>query len=70
MYGGGKDIMKHWTNAEREILKNYYYTLSPEELEAKLPERTRSAIYNQVTYLRARGWTFNKGPKGETNARV
>ena len=50
-----------WTDNERNILKRWYYLLSEEELEEKLPGRTRSQIYNQVSYLRKRGWTFNKG---------
>ena len=57
----------YWTDKERDVLKKHYYTLSPADLTELLPGRSRSAIYNQVTYLRARGWTFNKGPKGVVN---
>jgi hypothetical protein len=57
--------MSHWTDKERNLLKEFYYAVTPEELELLLPGRTRSAIYNQVTYLRTRGWTFNAGLKGE-----
>jgi hypothetical protein len=50
---------KSWTEKERRILKNYYYLLSPEDMQRKLPGRTRSQMYNQVCYLKKRGWWFN-----------
>jgi hypothetical protein len=56
--------MKHWTDDERNVLKKNYYAVTPEELDDLLPGRSRSSIYNQVFYLRTRGWTFNQGPKG------
>lgn len=49
----------HWSDAERNTLKEYYNTVSIEDLEHKL-NRTRSSITSQVNYLRKRGWTFKR----------
>lgn len=49
----------HWSDAERKTLKEYYNTVSIEDLERKL-NRTRSSITSQVNYLRKRGWTFKR----------
>ena len=49
---------KNWTSKERRVLKKYYKAISMEELLKMLPNRTEQAIYNQVNYLRNRGWTF------------
>lgn len=47
-----------WTDKERNILRDYYYILSPAELSKLLPNRSRQAITSQVHYLRKRGWAF------------
>jgi hypothetical protein len=49
-----------WSDAERSLLKDYYYTLSREELYKILPDRTLNAMVKQVIYLKKKGWTFDE----------
>jgi hypothetical protein len=50
--------VKPWTSDERNILKKYYGSLKMPALMEKLPGRSEKSIYNQVYYLRKRGWKF------------
>ena len=52
---------KPWTYEERQYVRDNYGKLSMEELLAALPDRNENSIRKQVSYLRKRGWTFNKG---------
>ncbi len=49
-----------WTQAERNLLKDYYYTISRRELHKILPGRTINAMVKQVGYLKKRGWYFKE----------
>ena len=49
--------MKQWTKDERLILKQKYNEVPLDDLAEELG-RTKKSIYNQVVYLRKRGWTF------------
>jgi len=46
-----------WTNKQQDLLKRFYGQLSVDELTIML-EKSPSAIYSKVHYLRKRGWTF------------
>ena len=46
-----------WTDKQVDLLKRFYGELSVDELCIML-EKTHSAIYSKVHYLRKRGWTF------------
>lgn len=46
-----------WTDREVDLLKKYYGNISIGEMCIIL-EKTKSAIYSKVHYLRKRGWTF------------
>ena len=54
-----------WTTKERQLLKDKYNTIPTEQLSA-LMGRSLSSITSQVSYLRKRGWTFNRR-KDESN---
>ena len=47
-----------WSDAERNLLREYYHTLSSDELSKILPGRTRNAMAKQVQYLKRRNWSF------------
>ena len=49
--------MNKWTNKQQDLLKQFYGKLSIEEMCAML-EKTPSAVYSKVHYLRKRGWSF------------
>jgi hypothetical protein len=49
---------KPWSEAERNILKQYYYHASIDEVMHMIPERSETAIRNQVAYLRKRSIRF------------
>ena len=49
-----------WTSDERNVLRDYYYVLSMEQLLDILPGRSPNAIRKQVAYLKKRGWYFKK----------
>jgi len=49
---------KPWSVMERNLLRDYYYTLSKEELFKVLPGRSLNAIVKQVVYLKKRNWSF------------
>ena len=51
--------LKRWTYEERCLLKKHYNRMPVTEL-ASLLGRTEQALTNQVSYLRKRGWTFNR----------
>ena len=54
-----KDYQKRpWTHEERNLLRNYYYCKTQEELLEMFPDRTMNSIRKQVSYLRKRGWCF------------
>lgn len=52
---------KPWTDDERQYVRNNYGFLNMEELLEGLPGRTENSVRKQVSYLRKRGWAFNKG---------
>ena len=52
---------KPWTNDERQYVRNNYGFLNMEELLEGLTGRTENSVRKQVSYLRKRGWTFNRG---------
>ena len=52
-----KNINKKWTRRQQELLKRFYGEVSIDDLETML-EKSKSAIYSKVHYLRKRGWTF------------
>jgi biotin operon repressor len=49
--------MVRWTQEQRLLLKKHYNVLSLEELKILL-DKDEKSIYNQVYYLRKRGWKF------------
>jgi hypothetical protein len=49
---------KPWSEAERNTLKQYYYHASIDEVMYMIPERSETAIRNQVAYLRKRSIRF------------
>jgi hypothetical protein len=49
---------KPWTEQERKNLKQYYFHASIEEVMDMIPDRSETAIRNQVSYLRKRGVRF------------
>jgi len=49
---------KPWTEAERKILRAYYYHAHIDEILYMIPDRSETAIRNQVSYLRKRGVRF------------
>jgi len=53
-------IRRPWTHEERKLLREHYYTLSRDALVELFPDRTINSITKQVSYLKKRGWTFNK----------
>lgn len=55
-----KYIKKPWTQEERNLLREYYYTLSQDALLELFPDRTMNSITKQVAYLRKRGWYFKR----------
>ncbi len=52
-----KNLNKKWTKRQQDLLKRFYGEITIEELSVML-EKTPSAIYSKVHYLRKRGWTF------------
>ena len=52
-----KKSNNRWTDRQVDLLKRFYGDLSVEELTIML-EKSQSAIYSKVHYLRKRGWTF------------
>jgi len=54
---------KPWTDAERHLLRDYYYPLGVEEVSKLLPGRSVNSIVKQVSYLKKRGWFFKNEPK-------
>lgn len=53
-------IKQPWTDVERNLLRDYYYILSKEELRKILPGRSDNAIAKQVYYLTKRNWSFKR----------
>jgi len=49
--------MSNWTQEQKDFLKRHYGSLPIEELAKKL-DKSETAIYSKVYYLRRRGWTF------------
>ena len=49
---------KPWSQSERKILSLYYFHASIDEVMGMIPDRTETAIRNQVAYLRKRGIRF------------
>ena len=49
--------MNKWTDRQVDLLKRYYGELSVDDMCIML-EKSKSAIYSEVHYLRKRGWTF------------
>tara|TARA_S200002703_G_C3783004_1_gene241332 strand:- start:596 stop:766 length:171 start_codon:yes stop_codon:yes gene_type:complete len=49
--------MSNWTTEEKDFLKRHYGSMPIEELAKKL-DKSETAIYSKVYYLRKRGWTF------------
>lgn len=49
--------MATWTAEQRILLKKHYNILPLEELKILL-DKDEKSIYNQVYYLRKRGWRF------------
>ena len=47
-----------WTDSEVRLLKKEYGTVDTKELAVRL-NKTPTAIYSKVQYLRKRGWTFD-----------
>jgi len=52
-----KNSINKWTQRQQDLLKRFYGEITIDELCAML-EKTPSAIYSKVHYLRKRGWTF------------
>ena len=46
-----------WTDRQVDLLKRFYGEITIDELYIML-EKSKSAIYSKVHYLRKRGWTF------------
>jgi hypothetical protein len=57
-YSMKKYLKKPWSDAEKNLLKDYYYTLSKDELFKVLPGRGLNAIVKQVQYLKRRNQRF------------
>jgi len=54
-----KNLRKEgWSIVENGLLRDYYYTLSPQELVKVLPGHTRNSMSKQVQYLKRRNWKF------------
>lgn len=51
--------MAGWTYEERCKLKELYNEIPLEDLCVEL-NKDKKSIYNQVYYLRKRGWKFNR----------
>jgi hypothetical protein len=49
---------KPWSQSERKLLSLYYFHASIDEVMGMIPDRTETAIRNQVAYLRKRGIRF------------
>lgn len=49
---------KPWSESERKLLSLYYFHASIDEVMDMIPDRTETAIRNQVAYLRKRGYRF------------
>lgn len=49
-----------WSTSERQVLRDYYYILSIENLIQVLPGRSPNSIRKQVAYLKKRGWYFKR----------
>ena len=49
--------MNKWTDRQVDLLKRYYGELSVDDMCIML-EKSKSAIYSKVHYLRKRGWAF------------
>ncbi len=47
-----------WTDSEVRLLKREYGTADTQQLAVRL-NKTPTAIYSKVQYLRKRGWTFD-----------
>ena len=47
-----------WTDSEVRLLKKEYDTADTQQLAVRL-NKTPTAIYSKVQYLRKRGWTFD-----------
>jgi len=47
-----------WTDSEVRLLKKEYGTATTQQLAVRL-NKTPTAIYSKVQYLRKRGWTFD-----------
>jgi len=48
--------MKNWNRKERKILRENYNRIPIDQLMKLLPNRTKSSIVSQVSYLRSKGW--------------
>lgn len=60
---------RRWTYEERCLLKLHYNVMNIDEL-ASLLDRGVPAIRNQVSYLKKRGWTFNRKKDENSKERV
>ena len=49
---------KPWSVSERKLLSLYYFHASIDEVMDMIPDRTETAIRNQVAYLRKIGYRF------------
>ena len=49
-----------WTSDERNVLRDYYYVLSMEQLLDVLPGRSPNAIRKQVAYLKKTRLVFQE----------
>ena len=49
---------KPWSVSERKLLSLYYFHASIDEVMDMIPDRSETAIRNQVGYLRKRGYRF------------
>ena len=47
-----------WTDSEVRLLKKEYGTADTKQLAVRL-NKTPTAVYSKVQYLRKRGWTFD-----------
>ena len=52
-----------WSYKERQILTNYYYMVSTNELLELLPKRTAESCRTQALRLRREGWHFKRPQK-------
>ena len=52
-----KNSNNRWTDRQVDLLKRFYGEIAVEELCVML-EKSKSAIYSKVHYLRKRGWSF------------